>query len=140
MFTSVEAESDTVVVFVLANVAVSDGLSGTLIGVQSAAVFQSPEPGLVCHVALPARLVCAESRSNSMPAGRRKARARRRKNEMNGAGNEQEECVLFSMSFCFRTYQIDETAWRAEVMNLPPRHQDAFRQQQPVVLGRPEIL
>ena len=52
--TSVFAEIETLVVFETANVAISAGPLGTVIGVQLAAVFQSPEPGLRSHVALPA--------------------------------------------------------------------------------------
>ena len=54
--TSVFAEIETLVVFERANVAISAGPFGTVIGVQLAAVFQSPEPGLRSHVAL---LACA---------------------------------------------------------------------------------
>jgi hypothetical protein len=52
--TSVFTEMETLVVFERANVAISAGPFGTIIGVQLAAVFQVPEPGLRSHVALPA--------------------------------------------------------------------------------------
>ena len=54
-FTSVFAEIDTPVVLEVANVAVSPEPFGTVIGVQFAAVFQSPLPGLKSHCALPAK-------------------------------------------------------------------------------------
>ena len=74
-FTSVLAERETLVVFEASNVAVSEEPFGTVDGVQFAAVFQSPEPGVVFHVALPAKAVLwLESKSNSaavtkLPAG-----------------------------------------------------------------------
>src|SRR5439155_12468578 len=52
--TSVFAEIETLVVFDRANVAMSAGPLGTPIGVQLAAVFQSPEVGLRFHCALSA--------------------------------------------------------------------------------------
>lgn len=45
-FTSVSPESETAVRLLVANVAVSEGAFGMTCGVQFAAVFQSPEPGL----------------------------------------------------------------------------------------------
>jgi len=57
--TSVFAEMETFVVFERPNVAVSVEALGTVIGVQLAAVFQSPEPGLRSHIALPAWLTVA---------------------------------------------------------------------------------
>ena len=54
--TSVFAEIETLVVFERAKVAISAGPFGIVIGVQLAAVFQVPEPGLRSHVAL---LACA---------------------------------------------------------------------------------
>jgi hypothetical protein len=53
--TVVFAETETSVVFERPNVAVPDDPLGTVAGVQFVAVFQSPEPGLRSHVALPAR-------------------------------------------------------------------------------------
>jgi hypothetical protein len=53
--TSVAAESEIAVVPDKSNVAVSPELLGTVMGVQLAAVFQSPEPGANFHVALPAK-------------------------------------------------------------------------------------
>ena len=53
--TVVFAETETSVVFERPNVAVSDDPLGTVAGVQFVAVFQSPQPGLRSHVALPAR-------------------------------------------------------------------------------------
>jgi len=52
--TSVFAEIETLVVFDRANVAMSAGPLGTPIGVQLAAVFQSPEIGSRSHWALTA--------------------------------------------------------------------------------------
>jgi hypothetical protein len=37
------------------NVAISEGALGTVLGIQLAAVFQSPVEGLLLHVALPAK-------------------------------------------------------------------------------------
>ena len=54
--TSVSADIETLVVLERPNVAVSAAPLGIPIGVQLAAVFQSPEPGLRSHVAL---LACA---------------------------------------------------------------------------------
>ena len=54
LFTSVLAERETDVLLEVANVAVSGGPLGTVVGVQLAAVFQSLELGLVFHVALAA--------------------------------------------------------------------------------------
>jgi len=54
--TSVFAEIETAVRLLVANVAVSEGALGTVGGIQFVAVFQSPEFGLVFHVALPATL------------------------------------------------------------------------------------
>ena len=53
--TVVFAEIEMVVVFEVAKVAVSADPLGAVAGVQFIAVFQSPEPGLRFHVALPAR-------------------------------------------------------------------------------------
>ena len=53
--TVVFAEIEMAVVFETANVAVSADPLGTVAGVQFVAVFQSPEPGLRSHIALPAR-------------------------------------------------------------------------------------
>ena len=52
--TVVFAEIEMAVVFETANVAVSADPLGTVAGVQFVAVFQSPEPWLRCHIALPA--------------------------------------------------------------------------------------
>ena len=52
--TIVFSELETVVVLESANVAVSAGPLGTVIGVQFAAVLQSPEVGFRSHVGLPA--------------------------------------------------------------------------------------
>jgi hypothetical protein len=52
--TVVPLEIEIPVVFETPNVAESAGPSGTVAGVQFEAVFQSPEPGLRFHVALPA--------------------------------------------------------------------------------------
>jgi hypothetical protein len=57
VLTSVLAESETLVMFEEANVAMSDGPLGTVEGDQFAAVFQSPETGFCFQVALPARPV-----------------------------------------------------------------------------------
>ena len=65
-FTSVFADRDTAVRLLMANVAVSAGPFGTVLGVQFAAVFQSPVAGLLFHVALsPKVLLAVESRSSS---------------------------------------------------------------------------
>lgn len=53
--TSVEAEKERLVVSEAPNVATLEGPFGTVDGVQFAAVFQSPEAGLVFHLALPAK-------------------------------------------------------------------------------------
>jgi len=53
--TVVFAEIEMAVVFEVAKVAVSADPLGAVAGVQFIAVFQSPEPGLRSHVALPAR-------------------------------------------------------------------------------------
>jgi hypothetical protein len=53
--TVVSAEMETFVMFDMPNVAVSVVPFGTVVGVQFAGVFQSPELGLRSHVALPAR-------------------------------------------------------------------------------------
>jgi hypothetical protein len=58
--TSVDAEMETLVTFEEPNVAVSEGSLGIVIGVQLAAVFQSPEVGLRSHVALPALTAVAD--------------------------------------------------------------------------------
>jgi hypothetical protein len=52
--TSTGAERETSVIFEASNVAVSSGPLGTVLGVQLAAVFQSPLVGLRFQVALPA--------------------------------------------------------------------------------------
>src|SRR6266550_4633975 len=59
------AEMETLVIFERAKVAVSPDPLGTVTGVQFVAVFQSPEPGLRSHVALPA---CAITESKNMRA------------------------------------------------------------------------
>ena len=59
--TAIFAEIETFVVLERANVAVSAGPLGTVIGVQLAAAFQSPEPGLRSHVALPAWVAWVQS-------------------------------------------------------------------------------
>jgi len=59
--TVVFAEIEMAVVFETANVAVSADPLGTVAGVQFAAVFQSPEPGLRSQVALPAKEVWMQS-------------------------------------------------------------------------------
>src|SRR5438876_8372399 len=66
-----------------ANVAVSAGPFGTVVGVQLVAVNQSPVAGLAFHVALPAKLLLiVESRSVRMRAAEgRKARARERRGD-----------------------------------------------------------
>jgi hypothetical protein len=56
-FTSVSAEKEMPVVFETSKVAVSEGSFGTVCGIQLAAVFQSPEVGLLFHVALAAKTV-----------------------------------------------------------------------------------
>jgi len=64
---TVTAEREMPVVLERANVAVSAGSLGTAAGVQLLAVFQSPEPGFVFHVALSANvLLVIESRSNNI--------------------------------------------------------------------------
>ena len=99
-FTSVMAERETSVKLEKANVAVSDGAFGTVVGIQFVAVFQSPEPGFVCQVALPAKVVLfAESRSSDMPAARSKRRARRRKGEQDVTRFEKGKCVIFLVFF-----------------------------------------
>ena len=65
LFTSVLAESETPVIVDRPKVAVSAELLGTVAGVQLAAVFQSPVPGAVSHVALPAKAGPADSMSES---------------------------------------------------------------------------
>jgi len=52
VLTSVFAEMETLVVFERPKVAISAGPLGTVIGVQLAAVFQSPEAGSRSHCAL----------------------------------------------------------------------------------------
>jgi hypothetical protein len=52
--TSVLALMKTPVVLEASNVAVSVGALGIVGGIQFAALFQLPEAGLTCHVALPA--------------------------------------------------------------------------------------
>jgi hypothetical protein len=71
-----------------ANVAVSAGPLGTVVGVQLVAVNQSPVAGLAFQVALPAKLLLAvESRSVKMAAAEgRKARARERRGEVCDGG------------------------------------------------------
>lgn len=59
--TSVFAEMATCVLFERAKVAVSADPFGTVIGIQLAAVFQSPEWGLCFQVALPAWLAWMKS-------------------------------------------------------------------------------
>jgi hypothetical protein len=74
-FTSVLAERETPVILDALNVAVSEGPFGTDDGVQFAAVFQSPELGLVFHVALPAKAPSvAETASAANIASRRNVR------------------------------------------------------------------
>jgi hypothetical protein len=63
--TIVVAEIETAVVFESANVAVCPDPLGTVMGVQFAAVFQSPETGLRSHVALPAWAELQRTKSNS---------------------------------------------------------------------------
>jgi hypothetical protein len=53
--TVVFAEIEMTVVFEVAKVAVSADPLGAVAGVQFVAVFQTPEPGLSSHDALPAR-------------------------------------------------------------------------------------
>ena len=60
VLTSTAAESDTAVLPDVAKVAVSDGLLGTVAGVQFVGVFQSPFGGLARHFALPAGAICAK--------------------------------------------------------------------------------
>ena len=70
-FASVLSERETPVVLEDANVAVSDGLLGTVRGIQLFAVFQSPVAGLAFHVALPAWLgwmVSSNSKADSSAA------------------------------------------------------------------------
>ncbi len=55
--TFVGADSVTLVLFDEPKVAVSDEPLGMIDGIQLLAVFQSREPGFVCHVALPAKVV-----------------------------------------------------------------------------------
>ena len=51
------SDTETLVVLENANVAMSYRPLGTVAGVQLLAVFQSPEPGLAFHVALPPKVV-----------------------------------------------------------------------------------
>src|SRR4029077_20748886 len=51
--TSVFSEIERAVVLDKSKKAVSDGPFGTVVGIQLAPVFQSPEPGLRAHIALP---------------------------------------------------------------------------------------
>jgi len=51
--TSVFSEIERSVVLDKSKKAVSDGPFGTVVGIQLAPVFQSPEPGLRAHIALP---------------------------------------------------------------------------------------
>ena len=69
--TSAKAEMETPVILEVANVAVSAEPLGGPPAVQLPAVFQSPAAGLVNHVVLPAKLLCAESR-NKVTVARRK--------------------------------------------------------------------
>jgi hypothetical protein len=86
-FTSVLAEREMLVVLDVANVAVSDELSGMVDGVQLLAVFQSPEPGLVFHVALPAKAMpCPQSRSSTMAA--LGSKPQKREDEQAAPGND----------------------------------------------------
>ncbi len=52
--TSVSAEIETLVIFEKANVAISAGPLGTVVGVQFSAVFQSADVGFRFHWALSA--------------------------------------------------------------------------------------
>ena len=65
--TSMPPERYTFVILEDANVAVSEGPSGMVEGIQFAAWFHSPVAGLIFHVALLAKLLLAnESTSNRM--------------------------------------------------------------------------
>lgn len=100
--TSVLAEIETLVRMEVANVAVSDEALGTVLGIQSLAVFQSPEPGLVCHVALPAKVVAGvKRRSSNMAVASRKARALCRRGEGNAPKSDEELWVVVFMSLFF---------------------------------------
>ena len=65
--TAESAEIETLGVLERVNVAVSAEPLGTVIGVQLAAVFQSPDPGLRSHVALPAWLSWMQSIKTNAP-------------------------------------------------------------------------
>jgi len=78
--TSVLAETDTAVVLERLNVAVSPDPLGTVGGVQFVAVFQSPEPGLRSHAALPA-LAERFARSRITVVARRMPRVWANRNE-----------------------------------------------------------
>ena len=60
----------TSVTFDVANVATSDVPFGTVLGVQFAAVFQSPLVGFVDQVALPARECCCAAKNSSAGAAK----------------------------------------------------------------------
>jgi hypothetical protein len=75
------------VTFEVSKVAISDELSGTVFGVQLAAVFQSPLVGLLLHVALPASLVrgmrrAAVTQQRARPGFPKQEKLRRRNKEV----------------------------------------------------------
>jgi hypothetical protein len=75
---------------------VSDAALGTVPDDQFVPVFQSPEPGLASHVPLPAKVVLvAESKSNSVTAGRKKARARSRSSAEDASRSGGAMCAFF---------------------------------------------
>src|ERR1043166_726561 len=71
-FTSTLDESDISVMFEAANVAVSLGPFGTVLGIQLAAVFQSPLIGSSCQVALPANPACIVRPKHKMQMSKRR--------------------------------------------------------------------
>ena len=94
--TSVFAEIETDVVFEEPNVAVSAVPLGTIAGVQFVAVFQSPEPGLRSHVALPAKVVPAAESSKNIAVARKLEYVRRHWRKIGAALKNGLRSVLFT--------------------------------------------
>jgi len=98
-------ETKTPVVLEEANVAVSEGPFGIVGGVQLLAVFQSPDPGFVFHVALSAKVLLAvASRSSEIAIVITKNGERRRGHGEGIASDiDEERSVVF---FIILTFQM----------------------------------
>jgi len=95
LLTSVFAEIETAGVLERANVAVSAEPFGTVAGVQFVAVFQSPDPGLRSHVALPAKVLPAAESSKNMAVARKVEYVRRQWRKISAALKNGLRSVVF---------------------------------------------